>query len=144
MNTLRQSLKVQSVRRQNAIPAQPGPTIPTMAFFFPGRTSYIAAAFSHWSVGEAWERFTARMILSLVSRLPEISPARFGQRAQATGVLSLKGSAHSTDQSPQRVQGVGNRRVRGRQFLSMEYIDGEDLSSLLRWIGRLPPAKVCR
>lgn len=88
--------------------------------------------------------FTARMILSSVGRLPEISPARFGQRAQATGVLSLRRSAYSTDQSPQRVLGVGYRRVRGQRFLSMEYIDAEDLSSLLRRIGRLPPAKVCR
>ncbi len=31
--------------------------------------------------------------------------------------------------------------VDGRHFLSMEYIDGEDLSSLLRRIGRLPHAK---
>ena len=29
----------------------------------------------------------------------------------------------------------------GRQFLTMEYIDGEDLASLLRRIGRLPPDK---
>jgi len=31
--------------------------------------------------------------------------------------------------------------VDGRHFLSMEYIDGEDLSSLLRRVGRLPHAK---
>jgi serine/threonine protein kinase len=31
--------------------------------------------------------------------------------------------------------------VDGRSFLSMEYIDGEDLSSLLRRVGRLPHAK---
>jgi hypothetical protein len=29
----------------------------------------------------------------------------------------------------------------GRHFLSMEYVDGEDLASLLRRIGRLPPGK---
>src|SRR5439155_25440776 len=29
----------------------------------------------------------------------------------------------------------------GRQFLTMEYVDGEDLASLLRRIGRLPPDK---
>ena len=38
-----------------------------------------------------------------------------------------------------RVYDVGE--VDGHPFLSMEYIDGEDLSSLLRRIGRLPPAK---
>src|SRR5271165_4944070 len=31
--------------------------------------------------------------------------------------------------------------VNGQHFLTMEYIDGEDLSSLLRRIGRLPPDK---
>ncbi len=31
--------------------------------------------------------------------------------------------------------------VGGRHFLSMEYVDGEDLASLLRRIGRLPPDK---
>src|SRR5207237_7928675 len=29
----------------------------------------------------------------------------------------------------------------GRRFLTMEYVDGEDLASLLRRIGRLPPDK---
>ena len=35
-----------------------------------------------------------------------------------------------------RVYDIGE--VNGRHFLSMEFIDGEDLSSLLRRIGRLP------
>src|SRR5512139_2712918 len=38
-----------------------------------------------------------------------------------------------------RVYDVGE--VQGRSFLTMEYIDGEDLASLLRRIGRLPAAK---
>lgn len=38
-----------------------------------------------------------------------------------------------------RVHDIGE--VDGRAFLSMEYIDGEDLASLLRRIGRLPPEK---
>jgi len=38
-----------------------------------------------------------------------------------------------------RVYDVGD--VGGRVFLTMEYIDGEDLASLLRRIGRLPAAK---
>ena len=33
------------------------------------------------------------------------------------------------------------RPRRGRTFLTMEYIDGEDLATLLRRIGKLPPAK---
>src|SRR5262249_35750811 len=38
-----------------------------------------------------------------------------------------------------RVYDVGE--ADGRHFLSMEYVDGEDLASLLRRIGRLPPDK---
>jgi Protein kinase domain/zinc-ribbon domain len=38
-----------------------------------------------------------------------------------------------------RVYDVGE--IQGRHFLSMEYVDGEDLASLLRRIGRLPPDK---
>ncbi|MGZ8847184.1 MAG: serine/threonine-protein kinase, partial [Pyrinomonadaceae bacterium] len=38
-----------------------------------------------------------------------------------------------------RVFDIGE--VDGAQFLSMEFIDGDDLSSLLRRIGRLPPDK---
>jgi predicted Ser/Thr protein kinase len=38
-----------------------------------------------------------------------------------------------------RVFDIGD--VDGRQFLSMEYVDGEDLASLLRRIGRLPEDK---
>jgi serine/threonine-protein kinase len=39
-----------------------------------------------------------------------------------------------------RVYDVGE--VEGRHFLSMEYIDGEDLASLIKRIGHLPSAKV--
>ncbi len=39
-----------------------------------------------------------------------------------------------------RVYDIGE--VQGRYFLTMEYIDGEDLASLLRRIGRLPTADV--
>src|SRR6185503_12006902 len=38
-----------------------------------------------------------------------------------------------------RVHDIGE--VGGQHFLSMEYIDGEDLASLLRRIGRLPSDK---
>jgi serine/threonine protein kinase len=38
-----------------------------------------------------------------------------------------------------RVYDIGE--VEGQQFISMEYVDGEDLATLLRRIGRLPPAK---
>ncbi len=38
-----------------------------------------------------------------------------------------------------RVYDVGE--IEGQQYLSMEFVDGEDLASLLRRIGRLPPDK---
>jgi len=38
-----------------------------------------------------------------------------------------------------RVYDIGE--VQGRYFLTMEYIEGEDLASLLRRIGRLPAGK---
>jgi hypothetical protein len=38
-----------------------------------------------------------------------------------------------------RVYDIGE--IEGRLFISMEYVDGEDLATLLRRIGRLPPAK---
>ena len=38
-----------------------------------------------------------------------------------------------------RVYDVGE--MEGQQYLSMEYVDVEDLASLLRRIGRLPPDK---
>ncbi|HEY6931469.1 MAG TPA: serine/threonine-protein kinase, partial [Thermoanaerobaculia bacterium] len=38
-----------------------------------------------------------------------------------------------------RVYDIGE--IEGEHFLSMEYVDGEDLSSLLKRIGRLPPDK---
>ena len=41
-----------------------------------------------------------------------------------------------------RVYDIG--QVKGQHFLSMEYIDGEDLGSLLRRIGRLPSDKASR
>jgi serine/threonine-protein kinase len=41
-----------------------------------------------------------------------------------------------------RVYDVGESD--GRTFLTMEYVDGEDLVSLLRRIGRLPPRRVSK
>ena len=38
-----------------------------------------------------------------------------------------------------RVYDIGE--IEGQRFLSMEYVDGEDLASLLRRIGRVPPDK---
>ena len=41
-----------------------------------------------------------------------------------------------------RVYDIGE--VEGQHFLSMEYVDGEDLASLLRRIGRLPAGQGAR
>ena len=47
--------------------------------------------------------------------------------------------------APQRLPRLRHRRSRtGQLFLSMEYVDGEDLAALLRRIGRLPEDKGAR
>jgi serine/threonine-protein kinase len=48
-------------------------------------------------------------------------------------------SLHVTHPNVCRVHDIG--QAEGRHFLSMEYVDGEDLASLLRRIGRLPEDK---
>ena len=47
---------------------------------------------------------------------------------------ALLGGSHT--QSVCRVHDVGE--VEGQLFISMEYVDGEDLSSLLKRVGHLP------
>jgi serine/threonine-protein kinase len=52
-------------------------------------------------------------------------------------VGEIEGSGLKAQDSGPEAQAPGERRV----FLTMEYIDGEDLASLLRRIGKLPAAK---
>jgi serine/threonine-protein kinase len=74
--------------------------------------------------------------------LPE-SPAAPGQ-ADATALADrfraeVRNARQVSHPSVCRVYDLGE--LEGRLFLSMEYVDGEDLATLLKRIGRLPPAK---
>ena len=69
-------------------------------------------------------------------------PAKLASRAGAGSSASTPRSATRAAVSHPnvcRVYDVGE--IEGRHFLSMEYVDGEDLASLLRRIGRLPQDK---
>ena len=76
--------------------------------------------------------------------LPE-SPAGPGQSdADATAMADrfraeVRNARQVSHPNVCRVYDIGE--FEGRLFLSMEYVDGEDLSTLLKRIGRLPPAK---
>jgi serine/threonine-protein kinase len=76
--------------------------------------------------------------------LPE-SPAAPGQSdADATALTDrfraeVRNARQVSHPNVCRVYDIGE--VEGRLFLSMEYVDGEDLATLLKRIGRLPPAK---
>src|SRR6266516_3159609 len=61
---------------------------------------------------------------------------RRSPRPLSGGVRHARGVSHP---NVCRVYDVGE--IEGRHFLSMEYVDGEDLASLLRRIGRLPGDK---
>src|SRR5580765_7010479 len=51
----------------------------------------------------------------------------------------VRNARHVAHPNVCRMYDIGEHE--GRVFLSMEYVDGEDLASLLRRIGRLPPTK---
>jgi serine/threonine-protein kinase len=76
--------------------------------------------------------------------LPE-SPAGPGQSdADTTAVADrfrseVRNAREVSHPNVCRVYDIGE--INGRLFLSMEYVDGEDLATLLKRIGRLPPAK---
>ncbi len=76
--------------------------------------------------------------------LPE-SPAGPGQSdADATAMADrfraeVRNARQVSHPNVCRVYDIGE--IEGRLFLSMEYVDGEDLATLLKRIGRLPPAK---
>ena len=59
----------------------------------------------------------------------------------ASSASTPKCATRAAGLAPERLPRLRHRRDRRRHFLSMEYVDGEDLASLLRRIGRLPPDK---
>ncbi len=76
--------------------------------------------------------------------LPE-SPAAPGQSDADTTAMAdrfraeVRNARQVSHPNVCRVYDIGE--IEGRLFLSMEYVDGEDLATLLKRIGRLPPAK---
>jgi serine/threonine-protein kinase len=76
--------------------------------------------------------------------LPE-SPAAPGQADADATVMAdrfraeVRNARQVSHPNVCRVYDLGE--IEGRLFLSMEYVDGEDLATLLKRIGRLPPAK---
>jgi serine/threonine-protein kinase len=76
--------------------------------------------------------------------LPE-SPAGPGQSDADTTAMAdrfraeVRNARQVSHPNVCRVYDIGE--IEGRLFLSMEYVDGEDLATLLKRIGRLPPAK---
>jgi len=76
--------------------------------------------------------------------LPE-SPAAPGQADSDSTALAerfraeVRNARQVSHPNVCRVYDIGE--IEGRPFLSMEYVDGEDLATLLKRIGRLPPAK---
>ena len=69
--------------------------------------------------------------------LPEAVAANEGMLERFRGEVRL--ARQISHPNVCRVYDLGE--ARGQMFLSMEYVDGEDLQSLLRRIGRLPPDK---
>ena len=87
----------------------------------------------------------ARSIGPTTSRSSSPSPSsscRSSSRADPRLLARFRrGATRTAGLAPQRLPRVRHRRGRRRAFLSMEYVDGEDLASLLRRIGRLPHDK---
>src|SRR5207248_568423 len=69
--------------------------------------------------------------------LPEGVAADAARLAQFHGELRI--ARQVSHKNVCRLYDLGDEG--GRRFLTMEYVDGEDLASLLRRIGRLPPDK---
>src|SRR5207302_9385293 len=69
--------------------------------------------------------------------LPEGVAADAARLAQFHGELRI--ARQVSHKNVCRLYDLGD--ADGRRFLTMEYVDGEDLASLLRRIGRLPPDK---
>jgi hypothetical protein len=88
-------------------------------------------------MGEVYRAFD--LILNQAVALKFLSAAHFGEAALERFRNEVRVARQVSHPNVCRVYDLG--MVEGLHFLSMEYIDGEDLASLLRRIGRLPPDK---
>lgn len=88
-------------------------------------------------MGEVYKAFD--LILNQVVALKFLHPAHVSEAALARFRNEVRIARQVSHPNVCRVYDLG--MVEGLHFLSMEYIDGEDLASLLRRIGRLPQDK---
>src|SRR5215510_6396177 len=79
------------------------------------------------------------LILNQTVALKFLAAAQYGESALARFRNEVRVARQVSHSNVCRVYDLG--MVEGLHFLSMEYIDGEDLASLLRRIGRLPQDK---
>jgi tRNA A-37 threonylcarbamoyl transferase component Bud32 len=88
-------------------------------------------------MGEVYKAFD--LILNQTVALKFLAPALISEAALARFRNEVRIARQVSHPNVCRVYDLG--MVEGLHFLSMEYIDGEDLASLLRRIGRLPQDK---
>ncbi len=88
-------------------------------------------------MGEVYKAFD--LILNQVVALKFLNPSQVSEAALARFRNEVRIARQVSHPNVCRVYDLG--MVEGLHFLSMEFIDGEDLSSLLRRIGRLPQDK---
>ena len=88
-------------------------------------------------MGEVYKAFD--LILNQTVALKFLSAAHYGESALSRFRNEVRVARQVSHPNVCRVYDLG--MVEGLHYLSMEYIDGEDLASLLRRIGRLPQDK---
>jgi hypothetical protein len=123
-------------------PGAPAPRISTDARFLPGQVVAeryrMLGLLGKGGMGEVYRADDLK--LGQPVALKFLPAGVEAERAQLGRFLNeVKLSLKVTHPHVCRVHDVGE--VGGRHFLSMEYVDGEDLASLLRRIGRLPEDK---
>src|SRR5215831_2393192 len=97
----------------------------------------ILGLLGHGGMGEVYKAFD--LILNQTVALKFLAARNVGEAALARFRNEVRIARQVSHPNVCRVYDLG--MVEGLHFLSMEYIDGEDLASLLRRIGRLPQDK---
>jgi hypothetical protein len=97
----------------------------------------ILGPLGHGGMGEVYKAFD--LILNQTVALKFLSPVHISEAALVRFRNEVRVARQVSHPNVCRVYDLG--MVEGLHFLSMEYIDGEDLASLLRRIGRLPQDK---
>jgi serine/threonine-protein kinase len=97
----------------------------------------ILGLLGHGGMGEVYKAFD--LILNQTVALKFLMPRRISEAALVRFRNEVRIARQVSHPNVCRVYDLG--MVEGLHFLSMEYIDGEDVASLLRRIGRLPQDK---